>query len=443
MYCRMALLAVALIAVATALPKEDTIVPEEVFKIQGMGPGLEPHAPNKAEDVEQLKDPSQEDVISIPLHHHPRTKKETETMFDWIDTTHNRKEHPVVTPKGNHQRLVAETALQNSDLVEYYGEVAVGNPPQYFKVVFDTGSGILWVPSHLCPGEACEAHNRLQTDKDKTLHITENRVHIKYGTGDMSGRMATDLVEVAGVQVKEQDFLLSTVEDGIVFRNGRFDGVMGLGRSQLSHILSRDDPSHGVMFYINAINKKLLQEPKFSFYVSAKEGRPGAVVLGGVNPKLYSGDIHFHKGHSPAYWMVALNGITVGGTKVQAESGSDIDARGIVDSGTSLMVGPAHIINQILPKTKVLEDCSNIKDLQDVEINMADTSGVTRKYVLKPEDYVMKRYGKCKTGIGILQLQLPMQHPVIILGDIFLRKFYSVYDHSKNQVGFALAKHDL
>jgi len=427
-------LVVAALAIFFLVNEESPLaeVVQETNVISGSGPGVNPmHFVGASQD-----DSSR--AITIPLHHHPRSAGETHKMFDWVEDTHTRGEHPVVTPKHQHQRLIAETELQNSDLVEYFGQVAVGSPPQYFKVVFDTGSGILWVPSHLCTGEACKDHTRLVETTDETLKVDRGFVNIKYGTGRMRGRRATDVVQVAGVNVKAQDFLLSTDEDGLVFRNGRFDGVMGLGREALAGILSRGEQGRGIPFYINAVNENVLAEPKFSIYVSKRMGRPGAVVLGGVNPKLFKGPIFYHKGHSPAYWMVALGAMKVGNEVVETRG-----ARGIVDSGTSLLVGPPHIIERILPHVRAESDCSNLHELKTLEINMKTTDNREVTYKLEPEDYVMKRLGRCKTGIAIMKIQLKMAHPIVILGDTFLRKYYSVFNHRTGEVGFAEANHNL
>merc|ERR1711934_160419 len=247
MVLKLALLVVGLVstsAFASPFPDADTVVPE-------------------AEDLAQT-DPK---VQSVPLLRRARSNEDHKRLVDWISHTHTRKEHPqILIDEGatisSGTKLVTETALKNADLVEYYGQVQVGG--QSFAVVFDTGSGIFWVPGERCKEEACQKHEQLKLSK--LINVEDGDVDIKYGTGHMSGQRAVGSVHVGGVKVKNQDFLMSTQEHGEVFSNGRFDGVFGFGRKQLASILKRpgDGKDRAAPFYINAIHQNLLQKPEFS-----------------------------------------------------------------------------------------------------------------------------------------------------------------------------------
>lgn len=52
---------------------------------------------------------------------------------------------------------------------------------------------------------------------------------------------------------------------------------------------------------------------------------------------------------------------------------------------------------------------------------------------------LVQNNGYCTVGVEPTYLPSPNGQPLWILGDVFLRAYYSVYDMGNNRVGFATA----
>merc|ERR1719428_2586229 len=81
----------------------------------------------------------------------------------------------------------------------YYGTMYAGTPAVPYKVVFDTGSGHLVLPSTYCASETCRAHKRYRRSKSTSgRDINHNgrtvlqdalrdQVSVSFGTGEVTG----------------------------------------------------------------------------------------------------------------------------------------------------------------------------------------------------------------------------------------------------------------
>ncbi|KAJ3216352.1 Vacuolar protease A [Dinochytrium kinnereticum] len=288
-----------------------------------------------------------------------------------------------------------------------------GTPPQTFTVVYDTGSSNLWVPSTRCSSIACYLHKRYDASASETFKANGTTFAIRYGTGSLEGVISNDVVGIAGLEIPGQDFGESVKEPGITFAVGRFDGILGLGFDNIA--------VEGVVppFY-NMLKNGMLDEPVFASYLSSGDGQEGSEIsFGGVNPERFKGPITWAPVIRKGYWEVAFSNLTLGGTPVTLATN-----RGIIDTGSSLMVVPT-------------------ADSERINGMIGGKKNANGQYILDCKDYVLKVSGgpfgggdQCVSGFMGLDIPAPAG-PLWIFGDVFIRKYYSIFDLGNMRVGFA------
>ncbi|KAL1139942.1 hypothetical protein AAG570_006919 [Ranatra chinensis] len=224
---------------------------------------------------------------------------------------------------------------------EYYGTVSVGTPPQDFKVIFDTGSSDFWVPSSQCSFSnlACWTHNYYKSGKSSTYVANGTKIGIEYGSGEMFGFLSQDKLIIDGLVVRDQTFAEAVNEPGLTFLMAKMDGIMGMGFPSIS--------SSGALPPVyNMLRQNLLPNKLFSFYLSRspEEKTGGEMILGGWNDDVFDpSTLSFIPLTEKSYWQFAFDG----GTPRVVDSWCQIGCQAMADTGTSLIVGPQDIIDEI------------------------------------------------------------------------------------------------
>ncbi|KAJ3154287.1 Vacuolar protease A [Geranomyces variabilis] len=322
--------------------------------------------------------------------------------------------------------------LTNFMNAQYYGSITIGSPPQTFTVVLDTGSSNLWVPSTHCTSIACWLHKRYDSSKSSTFHANGTTFAIQYGSGALEGIISNDVLGIAGLDVKNVDFGESVKEPGITFAVGRFDGILGLAFDNIA--VQRVVPPFYAM-----IQQGLLDEPVFGawFNDQANGGDGGEITFGGLDSARYSGEIHWAPVIRKGYWEVELQNATLGGVDIGITT-----RRAAIDTGTSLCAIPvaeADAINKAIGGKKNFQgqyviDCATVPNLPTLALTFGG-----KVFALEGKDYVLKVSEQCVSGFMGMDIPAPAG-PLWIVGDVFLRRYFTAYDLGNMRVGFASSR---
>lgn len=386
------------------------------------------------------------DVARIKMHKRPNEdliaahlKRERDALYEVL---HLNKEADAKSSR-NLRSAGDEVALQKSESevikdysnAQYFGVVEIGTPPQSFEVIFDTGSSNLWVPKVGCThcGLPFISHkSKYDESKSSTYEVDGTDFEIMYGSGSVKGFFSKDDVTLADdIVINGVEFAEVTDAGGLgmAYSIGKFDGILGLGFTSIS--------VGGVpTVFEEAIKQNKVDQPIFSFYLG--DNKDGELTFGGYDPNKFEGDLKYVDLESATYWEIAMDSIEAGDYKKDSADGK---ITSIVDSGTSLITGPRAEISKLAKAVGATAnivgeytiDCDKVPDLPDIVFSIGGT-----EYVVPGPKTVIQAQSTCL--FAFMAMDIPAPGPQWILGDVFMREFYTVFNYHDKSIGFAKAK---
>lgn len=120
-----------------------------------------------------------------------------------------------------------------------------------------------------------------------------------------------------------------------------------------------------------------LTDKSFSFYLHDTSSE-SYMTIPGMDSEMYS-TIDTHPVVEKKYWALQLNTIAKGDTKIDASK-----YKAVIDSGTSLLVGPKELVDQLIEGIPSQPDCSKLDQYPDMTFTIDNTP-----YTLTPQEYVL------------------------------------------------------
>ncbi|WVR09646.1 hypothetical protein IAU60_006719 [Kwoniella sp. DSM 27419] len=313
--------------------------------------------------------------------------------------------------------------------VLYYGGISIGTPAQTLTVDFDTGSADLWLPVG-CSN--CQSQ-QFDSSRSSTYRPTGQSFSVEYGSGSVSGQLARETVGLANTQVTGQYFGAVSSESSD-FTSNPNSGVLGMGFSSIS---SSNQPT----YFENLISTKSVANPLFGFHLARKQAQGSQLCIGCYDSSKFTGAISWIPVISQTYWSISMTSFSANGGRSNALSQSLI---GAVDTGTTLIYVPSAVADafyaQIPGSSKADQYGAGFYQFPCRGSANVVLGFNGKSFSLNPVDFNLGRTGSGSSMcIGaVLAVGDGFPSNLAIVGDAFLKSWYSIYDYSNNvRVGFA------
>ncbi|KAJ6606850.1 aspartic peptidase A1 [Mycena sp. CBHHK59/15] len=325
-------------------------------------------------------------------------------------------------------RAVINEPVDNQ-AVTYIASVGVGSPATTFSLLVDTGSSNTWVGA------------TLPYVRTSTSIATGQSVAVTYGSGDFQVTLATGLV------IHNQSIGVATSSAGFE----GVDGILGIGPVSLT----LDTLSPATTQLIPTVTDNLFSQGTISSDLIGISFEPttqvealnGEITWGGTDASKFTGAVRFtpvtRTSPSSEFWGINQSVRYGASTTILASTA------GIVDTGTTLLLLASNGFSAYTRATGAVNDratgllritAAQFANLQSLFFT---TNGVTFEFTANAQLWPRA----LNTAIGgqanliyviVANLGTPSgQGFDFVNGFAFLERFYSVFDTTNKQVGFA------
>jgi saccharopepsin len=314
-----------------------------------------------------------------------------------------------------------------------------------FNLILDTGSDILWVPSSYLSDDF---NNTYDCSMSSTcIYHDEEYLSIEYGSGDVEGYMITDQLHIGGFTLKKFNMLL--IDYAYFSNTSDFDGILGLS------LRTSED---GYSTLLDSLKKEgLIRERTFSMYLGTGLGSdqeiPGELIFGGYDPKYADSEFQFvevSRKTNLEHWTSMLTGIGYGPDETLSFPN---DSPVVFDSGASGLVLPRVFINRIIKELNEKDlylgyiesrdrhncKCEAIDVLEDLIFYFDSLYDDGPSFNIPASDYI-QHYDETFCFFVLSAMEDFRFTVPVILGDVFLQRYYALYSADNSTIGFARAK---
>ncbi|CAG8520529.1 5638_t:CDS:2 [Ambispora gerdemannii] len=328
--------------------------------------------------------------------------------------------------------------------LQWLAQVSFGSPAQQFELLIDTGSSNVLVTSTECSRPECRTKSPRSYDLANSYRFGRTYSMMFAGGTSLVNELVKDVVTLGEHQIKSQIFgATSEIQNSDI----DFDGILGLG---FKTIIQPSDA--GINTVLDAMFDQKLASIFFIIHIKITEklfavkfikqelGGGGELTFGRYNKSIILGDVIWVNNTDKYFWTAILDDIYV--DDIDLEVGGPF----IFDTGATYIYAPCSIVELIydsIPGSQLFVDgtwvlpCNHTDNKYDVKLLFKD-----HNFTIPIQDFIQEPVNA--TGLpddidptGLCLGGAQQSDSDYIIGAIFFKLFYVIFDLDKNRIGLA------